>query len=124
MMSTKIMHWIGLLIYLSSVVNCVLGQATTDQCRSDDNGGLQTVLLEQTLQTLQAMNERLQAMNKRLQAMNERQQAVESRLESIENQHVSNKQWLNTRLDSLEKQHVSINQWMNENDKGICCELD
>ena len=77
MMSIKVMHWIGLLIYLSSYVNYVRGQATTDQCRSDDNGGLQTVLLEQTLQALQTMNERQQAMNERLQA-------VESRLESLE----------------------------------------
>ena len=77
MTSTKIMHWIGLLICLSCDVNCVRGQATTDQCRSDDNDGLQTVLLEQTLRMLQGVNERLQAMN-------ERQQAVESRLESLE----------------------------------------
>ena len=69
MTSTKIMHWIGLLIYLSSDINCVRGQATTDQCRSDDNGGLQTVLLEQTLQTLQAVNERLQAMESRLESV-------------------------------------------------------
>ena len=109
-MSTNNIHWIGLLMYLSCDVNCVRGQATTDQCRSDVNGGLQTVLLEQTLQTLQAMNERLQAM--------------EGRLESLENQHVSNKQWMNSRLDSLKKQYMSINQWMKENDKGTCCELD
>ena len=70
MMSTKIMHWIGLLICLSSDINCVRGHATTDRCSCDVNGGLQTVL-EQTLQTLQTMNERLQAMN-------------ESRLESVE----------------------------------------
>ena len=97
MMSTKTIHWIGLLICLSSDINCVRCQATTDQCRSDDNGGLQTVLLEQTLQKLQAMNERLQA--------------VESRLESVENQHVSNKQWLNSRLESLE-------QLVKKSDKG------
>ena len=90
-MSTNIIHWIGLLMYLSSDVNCVRGQATTDQCRSDANGGLQTILLEQTLQTLQAMNERLQAM--------------ESRLESLE--HVLTKQWVE-----------SVEHWMKENDKG------
>ena len=68
-MSTNIIRWIGLLMYLSSAVNCVRGQATTDQCRSDDNGGRQTVLLEQTLQTLQAINERLQAMESRLESV-------------------------------------------------------
>ena len=68
-MSPNIIHWIGLLMYLSFDVNCVRGQATTDQCRSDDNGGLQTVLLEQTLHTLQAINERLQAVESRLESL-------------------------------------------------------
>ena len=76
-MPTTTMFWHGLLLCLSYDVIGVRGQPTTDQCHSDDNGGRQVALLEQTLQALNALTGELQSMKSRLMS-------IEGRLNSIE----------------------------------------
>ena len=75
-MPTTTLFWHGLLLCLSSVIG-VRGQPTTDQCHSDDNGGRQVALLEQTLQALNALTGRLQSIESRLNSIESRQESIE-----------------------------------------------
>ncbi|KAI0231281.1 hypothetical protein LSAT2_018347 [Lamellibrachia satsuma] len=105
-MPIKMLYWIGLLLYLSSVFVCVHGQPTSDLYNSDDNNGHQVAFMEQTLHTLLTMSTRLDSVESQLDTL----QTMKVQLQSMEN-----------RLESVEKRQRSIGQWVQGNSRDTRC---